>query len=74
MLYLLSSVSFPPSFASCNVYLFLKGYTPLHLCAERGYIDLMRLLIDHGARVRFTDLKPDDKVKRGLLCHLNTQK
>ncbi len=38
------------------------GYTALHLCAERGYTDLMRMLLDHGARVKFTELKPDDKV------------
>jgi len=38
------------------------GYTALHLCAERGYTDLMRMLLDHSARVKFTELKPDDKV------------
>lgn len=38
------------------------GYTALHLCAERGYIDLLRLLIEHKARVKFTDLKADDQV------------
>ncbi|RWS07427.1 Ankyrin repeat domain-containing protein 50-like protein [Dinothrombium tinctorium] len=37
------------------------GYTALHLCAERGYLDLMRLLIDEGARVKFTELKPTDQ-------------
>lgn len=40
------------------------GYTALHLCAERGYIDLMRMLLDHNARVKFTELKPDDKVNK----------
>ena len=38
------------------------GYTAVHLCAERGYFDLLRLLLDHGAKVRFTELKPDDRV------------
>ena len=42
------------------------GYTALHLCSERGYTDLLQLLLDHGARVKFTELQPDDKV-RGLL-------
>ena len=40
------------------------GYTALHLCAERGYGDLMQLLIEHNARVRYTQLKPEDKVSR----------
>jgi len=43
------------------------GYTALHLCAERGYTDLLRMLLDHGARVKFTELKPDDKVIKGSL-------
>lgn len=38
------------------------GYTALHLCAERGYHDLMKILIEHGARVKFTQLGPDDIV------------
>src|SRR5688572_1822294 len=38
------------------------GYTALHLCAERGYSDLMSTLLDRGARVKFTELRPDDKV------------
>lgn len=33
----------------------------MHLCAERGYEDLIRLLLKHGARVCFTELGPDDK-------------
>ncbi|XP_075587382.1 uncharacterized protein LOC124500147 isoform X3 [Dermatophagoides farinae] len=37
------------------------GYTALHLSAERGYNELMNLLIEHGARVKFTELRPDDK-------------
>ncbi|RWS23341.1 Ankyrin repeat domain-containing protein 50-like protein, partial [Leptotrombidium deliense] len=37
------------------------GYTALHLCAERGYTDLLRLLLDQSARVKFTELKPDDR-------------
>lgn len=38
------------------------GYTALHLSAERGYNELMNLLIEHGARIKFTELRPDDKV------------
>ncbi|UYV61834.1 hypothetical protein LAZ67_1006781 [Cordylochernes scorpioides] len=34
------------------------GYTALHLCAERGFLDLIHLLLDHGAKVSFTDV-PD---------------
>ncbi|XP_054163156.1 ankyrin-1-like [Oppia nitens] len=37
------------------------GYTALHLCAERGYSDLMQMLMDHSCRVKFTELQPDDK-------------
>ncbi|XP_075678600.1 uncharacterized protein LOC113798829 isoform X3 [Dermatophagoides pteronyssinus] len=37
------------------------GYTALHLSAERGYNELMNLLIEHGARIKFTELRPDDK-------------
>ncbi|GIY07919.1 ankyrin-1 [Caerostris darwini] len=32
------------------------GYTALHLCSERGYIDLVVLLLEHKARVSFTEL------------------
>lgn len=37
------------------------GYTALHLCAERGYIDLIYLLVKHGARVCFTEMTADEK-------------
>lgn len=30
------------------------GYTAIHLCAEKGYYDLLRLFLEHGARVKFT--------------------
>ena len=40
------------------------GYTAMHLCAERGYLDLMLLLLQHGARVRFTEVKRDVTVRR----------
>ncbi|KAG8183957.1 hypothetical protein JTE90_005188 [Oedothorax gibbosus] len=36
------------------------GYTALHLCAERGYIDLVELLLEHKARVSFTELDLED--------------
>lgn len=39
------------------------GYTAVHLCAERGYFDLLQILLEHGAKVKFTELKPDEKVK-----------
>ncbi|KAH9402955.1 hypothetical protein TYRP_015719, partial [Tyrophagus putrescentiae] len=38
------------------------GYTALHLCAERGYAELMVTLIEHSAQVKFTQLKPDERV------------
>lgn len=38
------------------------GYTAVHLCAERGYFDLLQILLEHGAKVKFTELKPDEKV------------
>lgn len=38
------------------------GYTAVHLCAERGYVELLQVLLEHGARVKFTELKPDEKV------------
>ncbi|XP_035231051.1 ankyrin-3-like isoform X1 [Stegodyphus dumicola] len=37
------------------------GFTPLHICAEKGYTDLILMLIQYGARVRFTELNPNDK-------------
>ncbi|KFM83067.1 Ankyrin repeat domain-containing protein 50, partial [Stegodyphus mimosarum] len=37
------------------------GYTALHLCAERGYEDLVLLLLQHNARVSFTELNRNDK-------------
>lgn len=37
------------------------GYTALHLCAERGYEDLVLLLLKHNARVSFTELNADEK-------------
>lgn len=37
------------------------GYTPLHLCAEKGYSDFIRILLSYGARLRFTEINPGDK-------------
>ncbi|GBM70702.1 Ankyrin-1 [Araneus ventricosus] len=37
------------------------GFTALHLCAERGYIDLVLLLLEHKAKVSFTELNLHDK-------------
>jgi ankyrin repeat protein len=39
------------------------GYTAMHLCAERGYLDLMLLLLQHGARIRFSDIKREAEVE-----------
>ena len=44
------------------------GYTAVHLCAERGYFDLLQILLEHGAKVKFTELKPDEKVEFFLSC------
>lgn len=32
------------------------GYTPVHICAEKGYSDLITMLMDYGARIRFTEV------------------
>ncbi|XP_054709757.1 ankyrin repeat domain-containing protein 50-like isoform X2 [Uloborus diversus] len=37
------------------------GYTPLHICAEKGYNELIELLVEFGARIRFTELNPNDE-------------
>lgn len=42
------------------------GYTALHLCAERGYAELMQTLIEHHAQVKFTQLKLDERVRVSL--------
>ncbi|QKX62580.1 uncharacterized protein TRUGW13939_09741 [Talaromyces rugulosus] len=47
----------------------LKGTTPLHRAARRGFVDDVRLLIDRGANVNATDgfgslkIKPIDLTK-----------
>lgn len=38
------------------------GYTAMHLCAERGYLDLMLLLLQHGAQIRFSEIKSEAAV------------
>lgn len=38
-----------------NVNFILNGMTPLHLAAEKGYPEIVRLLIDHGADYRKTN-------------------
>lgn len=35
------------------------GYTPLHLCAEHGYLDMINVLLRHNAQVNFNH--PDDE-------------
>lgn len=39
-----------------------NGYTAVHLCAERGYKELLEFLIQNGARVRFTDLRRQNQL------------
>lgn len=34
-----------------------NGYTPVHLCAERGYKELLEFLITNGAKVCFTEMR-----------------
>lgn len=41
------------------------GYTALHLCAERGYINLVELLLEHKARVAFTELDFEEEKALG---------
>ena len=37
------------------------GYTPVHLAAERGYKDILELLINYGGHTAFREkAKPDD--------------
>jgi ankyrin repeat protein len=31
------------------------GYTPLHFAADRGHIEIVRLLCDHGADIEARD-------------------
>lgn len=47
------------------------GYTPMHLCAEHGYLDMMRVLLRHNAKVNVNlpeddDLYPIDSVDEPL--------
>ena len=42
------------------------GYSALHLCAERGYMDTLLLLLQHGASVRFTDRRRSSTVRLSL--------
>ncbi|OQR76192.1 ankyrin-1-like [Tropilaelaps mercedesae] len=37
------------------------GYTALHLCAEKGFLELAQLLISYGARVCFTDVDTEGR-------------
>lgn len=37
------------------------GYTALHLCAEKGFLELAELLMSYGARVCFTDVDTDGR-------------
>ncbi|GFS50893.1 ankyrin repeat domain-containing protein 50 [Trichonephila clavipes] len=37
------------------------GYTPVHICAEKGYNHLIQILMSYGARIRFTELNPEDQ-------------
>ena len=36
------------------------GYTPLHLCAEHGYIDMIHILLKHKAKVNINHTEEDD--------------
>lgn len=36
------------------------GYSPLHLAAEHGYINLMEILLKHDAIVNFNDPNPTE--------------
>jgi ankyrin repeat protein len=33
----------------------MKGFTPLHRAAENGWIEIVRLLIEHGANIEVKD-------------------
>ncbi|XP_015928787.1 ankyrin repeat and SOCS box protein 3 [Parasteatoda tepidariorum] len=37
------------------------GYTPVHICSEKGYSHLINILMAYGARIRFTEVNPDDR-------------
>ncbi|GBM64501.1 Putative ankyrin repeat protein L88 [Araneus ventricosus] len=36
------------------------GYTPVHICAEKGYGHLIKILMSYGARLRFTGINSQD--------------
>lgn len=38
-----------------DVNFYLDGTTPIHLAAEKGYSEIVRILIDHGANFRLKD-------------------
>ena len=47
----------------CNVdAMDYNGLTAVHICAEKGYSEILELLITHGARVKFTEINPEDNV------------
>ncbi|KAG8181424.1 hypothetical protein JTE90_018891 [Oedothorax gibbosus] len=37
------------------------GFSPVHLCAEKGYSRLIDILVSYGARIRFTEVNPEDQ-------------
>lgn len=37
------------------------GYTAMHMSAERGYNDVINLLIQYGACTKFTQLRPEEE-------------
>ncbi|GIY75423.1 ankyrin repeat domain-containing protein 50 [Caerostris extrusa] len=37
------------------------GFTPVHICAEKGYIHLIEILMSYGARICFTEIYPNDQ-------------
>ncbi|KAF8771311.1 Ankyrin repeat domain-containing protein 50 [Argiope bruennichi] len=37
------------------------GYTPVHICSEKGYSHLIEILMAYGARIRFTEIHPGDQ-------------
>ncbi|XP_018494351.2 poly [ADP-ribose] polymerase tankyrase-1 [Galendromus occidentalis] len=41
------------------------GYTALHLCAEKGFLELAELLMSYGARVCFTDVDTEGRTYYG---------
>ncbi|XP_055951736.1 ankyrin-3-like isoform X2 [Argiope bruennichi] len=42
------------------------GYTPVHICAEKGYAHLIKILMSYGARIHFTEINSQSYDERNI--------